>query len=36
MRPTHLVYQEMQPTRSLALKRERVIKGLSRQQKVKL
>ena len=31
--PTHLVYQEVHATRSLALRREAAIKALSRQQK---
>ncbi len=32
-RPTHLVYEETHANRSLALKREAVIKALSRQEK---
>ena len=35
-RPTRLVYHEAQPGRSLALKREAAIKGLSRRQKLAL
>ncbi len=34
--PTSLVYQEIQPSRSQALKREMAIKALSRQQKESL
>ena len=33
-RPTCLVYQEAQPSRSLALRREAVIKALSRREKM--
>jgi predicted GIY-YIG superfamily endonuclease len=35
-RPTCLVYQEAQPSRSVALKREAAIKALSRQEKMAL
>jgi predicted GIY-YIG superfamily endonuclease len=35
-RPTCLVYQEAQPSRSLALKREAAIKALSRREKMGL
>lgn len=35
-RPTCLVYQEVQPSRSAALKREAAIKALSRRQKMAL